>query len=91
MLRHVILLFLHQHYFLGGNIRLQNAIGNRQFFDLTNNMPNFGAEKSASFPPEASQQGPGGVLVPVFHTRPYYAVPECVTLASGGLVAKSLT
>ena len=40
----------------------------------------FGAEKSAFFPPEAPQQEPGEVLVPVFHTRPYHAVPECVTL-----------
>ena len=41
----------------------------------------FGAEKSASFSPEAPQQEPGKVLVPVFHTRPYHAVLECATLA----------
>ena len=36
---------------------------------------------SPGFPPEAPQQEPGEILVPVFHTRPYHAVPECVTLA----------
>ena len=41
----------------------------------------FGAEKSASFfPPEAPQQEPVEFLVPAFHTRPYQAVPEFVTL-----------
>ena len=51
------------------------------FFNLTSNNAEFWAEKSAFFPPEASQQEPGEFLVPVFHTRPYHAVPECVTLA----------
>ena len=40
----------------------------------------FCAEKSAFFSPEATQQEPGEILVPVFHTRAYLAVPECVTL-----------
>ena len=59
---------------------LQSTTANRRFFNLTNTMPNLAAEKSTSFPPEAPQQEPGEVLVPVFHTRPYHAVPECVTL-----------
>ena len=40
----------------------------------------FGAEKSAFVAPEASQQDPREFLVTIFHTRPYQAVPECVTL-----------
>ena len=38
----------------------------------------FCAEKSAFFPPEAPQQEPEEILVPVFYTRSYHAVPDCV-------------
>ena len=41
-------------------------------------MPNF--EKLDSVTPEASQQEPGGLLVTIFHTRPYLAVPEYAIL-----------
>ena len=50
------------------------------FFNLTNDMPNFGAEKSASVTPEASQQVPAEFLVTIFHTKHYQSVPECATL-----------